>query len=232
LNFTVKLNVSQLGFDDVCRRLPANAKANLSQRKRIWARLCALVSTRIIAPWNKRNDWVNHLGAVNPRQTVITAAHSPLLLALLDSNPTHTGFYAATGLVNNDQLIGLHSALLRAHKPYVARIGIVHHHVLPIAFAPSATGMTGEPMMVLRNAGAVLRILADHKFDLILHGHWHKAQFTRIDFGTDDKDSYPIAIASAGSAAMDSDDTSANCFNLITIAENGRIAVKSVRRLG
>jgi 3',5'-cyclic AMP phosphodiesterase CpdA len=222
-----KLNVNQLGFDDVCRGLPANTQPNLIQRA--WARLCALVSGRMIAPWNKGDDWVTHLGAANPRPTVITAANSPLLLALLDSNPTHTGFYTATGLVDNDRLIGLNSALARAHKPYVARIGIVHHHVLPIAFAPGATRATGEPMMVLRNAGAVLRILADHKFDLILHGHWHKAQFTRIDFGTDDNDSYPMAVAAAGSAAMSSsENTSTNCFNLITIAENGRIAVKSV----
>ncbi len=222
-----KLHANRLGFDAVCLGLPANTDANFFQKS--WARIRAILSGRLIAPWNKRDDFTIRLGAAVPPPRVFKPDNSAILLALLDSNPTHTGFYTATGTVDNDQLIGLKSALEDENRPYIARIAVVHHHVLPIAFASGATRTTGEPMMVLRNAGAVLRTLADHKFDLILHGHWHKAQFTRIDFGSDDNESYPIAVASSGSAAMVSEDnTSANCFNLITIAENGRIAVKSV----
>ena len=113
---------------------------------------------------------------------------------------------------------------------YVARIAIVHHHVLPIAFAAGATKLSGEPMMVLRNAGAVLQILADNKFDLILHGHWHKSQFARIDFGRNSSDSYSMAVVSAGSAARKSqDNTGINSLNLITISAIGQIEVQSVR---
>ena len=154
---------------------------------------------------------------------------APVLVALLDSNPIYGGVYAAGGQVDNDALIALQAELSRESKQYVARIAVLHHHVLPIAFSHGGSGLRGEPMMVLRNAGAVLRVLADHKFDLILHGHWHKPQFARIDFGTEDLDSYPMAVAAAGSCAkVSADNPAANSINLISIDRNGLIQVKNV----
>lgn len=222
-----RLGVQSLGFSAPCLGFQMNIRAqDAGFIRRLWARLLALVSGRY---GHNGIDFAAHLGDVRLRPHVNTPTGAPLLLALLDSNPAQAGLYAATGEVDNDQLIRLGAALGDARDVYVARIAVVHHHVLPIAFAAGAARTTGEPMMVLRNAGAVLRTLADHKFDLILHGHWHRSQFTRIDFGTDEVDSYPIAVASAGSAAMVSEDNpSANSFNLITIAETGQIEVKSV----
>lgn len=221
------LGVQSLGFSSRCLGFETNIRPqDAGFIRRLWIRLLALVSGRY---GHDGDDFAGHLRVVGPRPSVNTPIGAPLLLALLDSNPAHAGLYAATGVVDNDQLMRLGSELVAARDIYVARIAVVHHHVLPIAFAAGAARKTGEPMMVLRNAGAVLRTLADHKFDLILHGHWHRSQFTRIDFGTDEVDSYPIAVASAGSAAMMSaDNPSANSFNLITIAETGQIEVKSV----
>ncbi|MBY5625931.1 metallophosphoesterase family protein [Rhizobium leguminosarum] len=224
------LGITKLGFNSRCLGFKTNIRpqdAGLITQS--WNRLLALMSGRRLANHRHGNGFAGYLGAVEPRKTVNTPQGTPLLLALLDSNPAHDGLFTATGVVDNDQLIQLGSELAAAENVYVARIAVVHHHVLPIAFAAGAARTTGEPMMVLRNAGAVLRTLADHKFDLILHGHWHRSQFTRIDFGSDGQDSYPIAVASAGSAAMVSEDNpSANSFNLITIAETGQIEVKSV----
>lgn len=186
------------------------------------------MSGRTVAPWNKANDFAALIGHAEPRPNVSTPASSPVLLALLDSNPTKAGWDAASGLVEDSELLSLQEELAKVKTSYVARIAIVHHHVLPVAFARGAGKKLGEPMMVLRNAGTVLRILADHKFDLVLHGHWHKSQFARIDFGVGDADSYPMAVASAGSAAMASEDVRANSINLIRIAATGQIEVKSV----
>jgi 3',5'-cyclic AMP phosphodiesterase CpdA len=225
-----ELNVGTLGFDANCLGYAANTRPqDAGLIRRGFARFDALIAGRKKASWTTKRGFTDSLVAPQAASVVTAPTGSPVLFALLDSNPSHAGFEAATGFVDNDQLISLQSTLDKIQTPYVARIAVVHHHVLPIAFASGAAKVTGEPMMVLRNAGAVLRILADHKFDLILHGHWHKSQFARIDFGSDDRDSYPMAVASAGSCAMVSNDnTSANSINLITIAQNGRIEVKSL----
>jgi predicted phosphodiesterase len=224
-----ELRVESIGFDSACLGFATSARPqDVSFTKRAGARLTAFLSGRPASSSTQYVDFRSLIGRTGDPPRVSTPASAPVLLAMLDSNP-RGGVNAATGHVDNDDLLYLQGELRDKKGPYVARIAIVHHHVLPIAFASGVARKTGEPMMVLRNAGAVLRILADAKFDLILHGHWHKSQFARIDFGSDDGDSYPIAVVSAGSAAMTApDNTSANSINLIRIAETGRIEVKSV----
>jgi 3',5'-cyclic AMP phosphodiesterase CpdA len=152
----------------------------------------------------------------------------PVLLALLDSNAEDEKIRVATGSVAVDDLRALHDALKTIETPYLARIAVIHHHVLPIAFT-GGDYVGAEPFMVLHNAGTVLSVLAGHRFDLALHGHQHRQQFARIDFDPRSVDGYPLAVASAGSAALESRfQTQANSFNLITIYENGRIRVTSL----
>jgi 3',5'-cyclic AMP phosphodiesterase CpdA len=226
----LQFNVASLGFNPVFLGFEAGTRPqDAGWRTRLRAWTSGLLSARIIAAADKADDFAALLGEADPSPRVSTPASSPILLALLDSNPTQKGWDAASGLVDNDELLKLKDALAEVKTSYVARIAVVHHHVLPVAFAHGSGKKTGEPMMVLRNAGAVLRILADHKFDLILHGHWHKSQFARIDFGISDADSYPMTVASAGSAAMtSSDDVRANSLNLIKITATGQIEVKCV----
>lgn len=211
-----KLKTEKLGFDSIS--LGYAADTSPGRARKAWNRLRALTVGRFIL-----ERFTTHLQAGQNAPRVRTPASAPVLVALLDSNPAHNKsnkrLYAATGVVENDDLTRLQLELRQKKEVYVARIAIVHHHVLPIAFAAGAGALSGEPMMVLRNAGAVLQTLADNKFDLILHGHWHKSQFARIDFGSDSGDSYPMAVVSAGSAAMKSDNnTGANSLNLITIS--------------
>jgi 3',5'-cyclic AMP phosphodiesterase CpdA len=222
------LGVASLGFDTTCLDLAGKRPQDAGWARKLQARLGSILSGRSPPPSGDYVDFRSLIGRAGIPPRVCTPASAPVLLAMLDSNP-RTGISAATGLVDNDDLLYLQGELRDKRGPYVARIAIVHHHVLPIAFASGGTKKTGEPMMVLRNAGAVLRILADAKFDLILHGHWHKSQFAKIDFGSDAGDSYPISVVSAGSAAMtEPDNTNANSINLIRIAATGRIEVKSV----
>jgi 3',5'-cyclic AMP phosphodiesterase CpdA len=203
-----------LGFNETCRKLPA-IRRTLNARVRSFFGLSP-------------TDFTRHLPLDPvPIPRVITPEESPVLLALLDSNPSGGWIDLATGLVDDQQLASLRRELDAAANPYVARIAVVHHHVLPVASAEGPRARR-EPAMVLRNAGAVLRVLADQRFDLILHGHWHKPQVARLNLGTEDGEGYPITVAAAGSAAWDTDEPTGNCFNLVTVENNGRILVKSV----
>lgn len=170
--------------------------------------------------------------ATAPGPLVVCPDGTPVLLALLDSNAVDQTIGAATGSVSRKDLLDLTEQLSKVDAPYLARIAVIHHHVLPIAFVGGDI-VGAEPLMVLHNAGTVLSILARHRFDLILHGHRHQPQFARLDLDPRDSDSYPMAVAAAGSAALLSDDkqrdrTRDNALNLITIEENGRIRVTSL----
>jgi predicted phosphodiesterase len=152
-----------------------------------------------------------------------------VLLALIDSNAANEPVRLATGSVSTDDLVSLDAELQRVGiAPHLARIAVIHHHLLPIAY--TAGGIIGaEPFMVLHNAGDVLGLLARHQFDLVLHGHKHRAQFARIDLSPDSAEGYPIAVAAAGSAALRTPNNPlGNSFNLITIQDNGRIDVESL----
>lgn len=158
-----------------------------------------------------------------------------VLLALIDSNAADQPIRIATGSVSADHLVSLdaeltslNARLQAAGVGHFARIAVIHHHVLPIAY--TAGGVIGaEPFMVLHNAGDVLGLLARHQFDLVLHGHKHRAQFARIDLSPDSPEGYPIAIAAAGSAALRTpNNPTGNSFNLITIQDNGRIDVEAL----
>jgi 3',5'-cyclic AMP phosphodiesterase CpdA len=152
----------------------------------------------------------------------------PVLLALLDSNAADQRIGLATGSISSDHLQALDGELNANTTPHLLRIAVIHHHVLPIAY--TAGGLVGaEPFMVLHNAGDLLAVLARHHFDLVLHGHKHRAQFARIDFAPDSAAGYPIAVAAAGSATLrHSNAPCGNNFNLITVHDNGRIVVESL----
>jgi 3',5'-cyclic AMP phosphodiesterase CpdA len=204
------------GFNDECRNRAAVLPG-------FWARVFGTV----------RKDFSRFLGPPQQPVRIRVPGSTGVMLALFDSNPRTRGVDLATGLISDDQLTSLKSAVDKVQKrgktdeAYLARIAVVHHHVLPIAFAGGRQARL-EPAMVLRNAGALLRNLADLRFDLVLHGHWHKPQCARLDFGAEDADGYPITVAAAGSAAMRTEVENGNCFNFITVSDNGRITVKSV----
>ncbi|MET0678135.1 MAG: metallophosphoesterase [Bradyrhizobium sp.] len=198
--------------------------------------------------WDRFKVWCGlgiHAGpqpappAPRPDGVVLSMLREPanacVLLALIDSNAGDQPIRMATGSVSTDHLtaldaeLGTLSARLRASGiAHLARIAVIHHHVLPIAY--TAGGVIGaEPFMVLHNAGDVLGILAKHQFDLVLHGHKHRAQFARIYLSPDSAEGYPIAVAAAGSAALQTpNNPTGNSFNLITIKDNGRLEVESL----
>lgn len=152
---------------------------------------------------------------------------APILLALIDSNASDFFLGLATGSISSSDLNRLDTELNSCDNQHLVRIAVLHHHVLPIAH--SAGKVVGaEPFMVLQNAGDLLTILARHRFDLILHGHKHKAQFAKIDFVPETSEGYPISVVSAGSASLlKKNEPRFNSFNLIKIADNGAITVQT-----
>lgn len=183
------------------------------------------------ACWNYLFKNESETAQVRPRQSsgpIVRELDSvPVLLALLDSNAAEYPIGLATGSVSSDDLLQLDDELNKCKKHHLARIAVLHHHVLPIAH--SAGKIVGaEPFMVLQNAGDLLSVLARHRFDLVLHGHKHKAQFARIDFTPETSDGYPIAVVSAGSACLRKrNEPRFNSFNLLKIADNGAITVQA-----
>lgn len=151
----------------------------------------------------------------------------PVLVALLDSNPDDRNVAFAGGEVSHSDLNALGIELNGYKDPHLIRIAVVHHHVLPIAHSGGKL-VGNEQLMVLRNAGSVLDLLARYRFDLVLHGHKHRTQFARVDLSPGDAKGYPIAVASAGAAAVIERNKPRGCgFNVIDVDDNGRIVVTS-----
>jgi len=151
-----------------------------------------------------------------------------VLLVLLDSNAADQPIGFATGSVRSDHILALDSQLDRITTPHLIRIAVVHHHVLPVSYTVGKL-VGGEPFMVFHNAGNVLDMLARHRFDLVLHGHKHLAQFARVDFAPHTAEGYPIAVAAAGSTCLRTpNNPRGNSFNLITVDDNGRMVVQAL----
>jgi 3',5'-cyclic AMP phosphodiesterase CpdA len=73
------------------------------------------------------------------------------------------------------------------------KICLVHHHPLPTMSSEL------EKMLYFKNCGAFLKIAAQHRFDLILHGHKHEPACFFVDYDHAGKEG-PMVILSAGTA--------------------------------
>ncbi len=137
----------------------------------------------------------------------------------------------ATGYVGRGEIYSAAAKLDTAAKQrqapfvYALRIAIVHHHPAPVPFAIVKEGaLSFEPFLVFRNAGEFLRLLSTRSFDLVLHGHHHYHNFTRLAFGAEGC-APEMGILAAGSATTRYDQAGRNSFNLLSIAPNGRVDI-------
>ncbi|MGK9339804.1 metallophosphoesterase family protein [Sinorhizobium meliloti] len=168
-----------------------------------------------------------HIPARPQDRPLVSRPNCDVLIAALDSNnPGALGL--ATGRIDDDDLVSLREELeTNNERNYLLRVAVVHHHLLPIAFSHGRL-IGAEPFMVLDNAGTVLNLLAEHRFDLVLHGHKHVAQFARLDLSPRDEAGHSMAVVAAGSSALDSPNNNrGNCFNLVTVGGNGQLEVES-----
>jgi hypothetical protein len=96
--------------------------------------------------------------------------------------------------------------------PY--RIALVHHHPLPIPYDHWA-----EPTLILRNAGAFLRVIMRSGVRLVLHGHKHRWNFARVAVDAETGEPGEIAILGGYSLTGGTrhDGTIRWGFNLLTL---------------
>ena len=71
--------------------------------------------------------------------------------------------------------------------------------------------------------------LEQHKFDLVLHGHKHKAQFARLELSAGRADPYPLMVLAGGSAARRDTALADNTLRLITTEPNGLLTIETVK---
>ena len=105
------------------------------------------------------------------------------------------------------------------------RVAVIHHHPLPIPYSNVKEGVTSyEPLLILRNAGTLLKELLKCDFDLILHGHKHYHSYSKISYGEQLDLELGIVVLSAGSATIRYNEAGRNSINMIDIHPNGRIS--------
>jgi predicted MPP superfamily phosphohydrolase len=105
------------------------------------------------------------------------------LFFCFNSNPLIAKF--AKGAVSRRQLNKFRQRVagLRGKDPdgfdAAYKIAVLHHHPLPIPHSEAL-----EEFNILTNAGTVLRVLAQCKINLILHGHKHDLVISSVNMGT------------------------------------------------
>lgn len=156
-------------------------------------------------------------------------------LFTFDSNAVESGLVLATGRIDSSKIVeftNLCDALQKAHPEQWAqctKIALLHHHPMPIGPTESeASRVEDESYLLLKNAGLFMSEMVRRKVDLILHGHKHYPALSRATFPKNGEESHTVSVVAAGSAStLGLPHTS---YNLITIHDNGTIAVERMVR--
>ena len=109
------------------------------------------------------------------------------LVGLSSAVPTAWGM--ATGRLGNAQLAALSQMLDTLKREELFRVVLIHHP--PVSQAKSHK--------LLRDADALLRVIAEHGADLLLHGHDHLAMLNWLD-GPDGTRVPAVGVPSASAA--------------------------------
>ncbi len=149
----------------------------------------------------------------------------PLKIMGFDSNRS---LLLGSGRVSPGQIndFGSHAFQLENDEDISAsllpRVALIHHHLVPIPY--TRTDIAGnESLLVMRNAGTMLKELWNHDFDLVLHGHRHYFSFTRVSFDRGAEGGRSLAVLSAASPTTKELEARSNSFHLLDFCPNGVI---------
>jgi len=150
---------------------------------------------------------------------------------LYDSNRVPFFGALATGRVDPQQIAQtdfvVRHLLDRGLPTRAYRIALVHHHPVPIPYADKTSLTNREGFLVLHNAGTFMREMIKSDFDLILHGHKHYSNFTRVSYQLTPLDRGEIGIVASGTATVRNGNAEGrNAFNVIRIYQNERVEVE------
>jgi len=138
--------------------------------------------------WYPQWSFRHHFAGWWSGREVVVDDENGLVLALLDSNSAWSHW--ARGRIGGLQLDWLSSRLstLKTQRKdaysRLIKIAVMHHHPFPIVPAERSMGLFSgrkvDKMLMLDDASETLRTLADEGFDVVMHGHKHKAAATRL----------------------------------------------------
>ncbi|MGB9180234.1 MAG: metallophosphoesterase [Pyrinomonadaceae bacterium] len=152
----------------------------------------------------------------------ITAGDLTIYVFCFNSNPYIARW--AKGAISRRQLKWFEKkthALRNANKEKFEsayKIAILHHHPLPIPFSEEL-----EKFLILKNAGELLRLLAQCKINLVLHGHKHESVISSVNMGTSYGATRKLFVVASGTTLKRGDGK--NTCNLITIRHRGQAEV-------
>ncbi len=155
-----------------------------------------------------------------------------------DSNHLHCTrkFDFARGYVKPEALHRLPSGRSQTGaNGHTVRIGLVHHHPLPVATSEVQEPRTfwdrvfgkvvdGAPeYMLLRNSGTFLRVLLERDFRMVLHGHLHEAGYWKV-LGTVNSGKPKWLEVVSGPSVAPSNRSGRRHFGVIDVFPDGYIA--------
>jgi 3',5'-cyclic AMP phosphodiesterase CpdA len=163
----------------------------------------------------------------------VPLANGAAVFFLYDSNRVKAFAGLATGRVHPIQIAETEPTMQRLLREGFSarayRIALVHHHPLPIPYADSQSLTNQEGFLVLNNAGTFMRQMTNSDFDLILHGHKHYSNFTRVSYQLNESDRAEIGVIAAGTGTIrDGNAEKQNSYNVIRIYENERASVEQL----
>jgi 3',5'-cyclic AMP phosphodiesterase CpdA len=151
--------------------------------------------------------------------------------SLLQQGETFRG----QGFIGKTQLEEAAAEMKWSRNPTGARayrICMIHHHVVPIIYREHPE--YGYAASVVHDAGALIRWLADHEVDLVLHGHMHLPSVVKHSSSPDYpalKSWHEVTIAALGSSGVIAKHRpdAANSYGLIEFNRDGvKITVRSI----
>jgi len=151
-------------------------------------------------------------------------AAGPLAVHLLDSNGAPAWLeYARGGLVAPASLAWPRGLDL-SHR---FRMALVHGH--PVQLPYLLEGTDAETLMLMENAGLMLKNLATEQVRLVLHGHRHYPRICTLVLPDAEEASRPIVIVGAGSVTKPPRDN-AHAYDWIRIHPDQRVEVTMATR--
>jgi predicted phosphodiesterase len=156
-------------------------------------------------------DWAKHMGdsaAATCQCRVYELGDQFVFFFLLNSTVARTGDWLSQqihdivqvrGWIEPEQMEWLRQTrnwlLENRRTEYIRglKVAVLHHHLIPVG----SEAYVADAFMTLGNANAVLKLLAEMKVDLVLHGHKHVPAVRTLEMR---EQNHVLTILSAGAA--------------------------------
>jgi 3',5'-cyclic AMP phosphodiesterase CpdA len=116
-------------------------------------------------------------------------------LGIVPIDSSRSWAFGAQGKVSENLRSELRESLGAAGTQRALWIALVHHHPLPMPYDAKQ-----ESVMIMTNAGLLLKELANYNIPLVLHGHKHHQHLSRIVVEDSNRTEKCVSVLAAGTA--------------------------------